>query len=120
MGLSPDAVYKLLLVAASPGAEHDLLDTRASEAVVRRLSCPKPCGTFPDQGSDSYSLHWQEDSLTAEPPEKPYPRVFYLSHLSFVLFPFFFAINYVFFYFHLSLQIGSLESIVSLCSNFQK
>ena len=30
-----------------------------SVVVARGLSCPKACGTFPDEGSNPYSLHWQ-------------------------------------------------------------
>ena len=38
------------------------LDAHASVVVARRLSCPVACGIFPDQGSNSYPLHWQADS----------------------------------------------------------
>ena len=38
------------------------LDAHASVVVACRLSCPVACGIFPDQGSNSYPLHWQADS----------------------------------------------------------
>ena len=39
------------------------LGTWASVAVVPGLRCPQGCGIFPDRGSNSRLLHWQEDSL---------------------------------------------------------
>ena len=38
------------------------LGAQASVVVACRLSCPVACGIFPDQGSNSYPLHWQADS----------------------------------------------------------
>ena len=38
------------------------LGTQASGAEVGVLNCPWACGIFPDQGSNSYPLHWQVDS----------------------------------------------------------
>ena len=43
-------------------AEHRLQGTQASVVLVHRLSCPKACGIFPDQGSNLCPLHWQADS----------------------------------------------------------
>ena len=41
--------------AQSPGA-------RATEVVVRGISCSVACGIFPDQGLNPCALHWEEDS----------------------------------------------------------
>ena len=38
------------------------LGTQASVAVAHGFSCSIACGTFPDQGLNLCSLHWQEDS----------------------------------------------------------
>ena len=46
-------------VAAAWGGRRGL---RSSVVVVNRLSCPKACGIFPDQGSDPCPLRWQVDS----------------------------------------------------------
>ena len=36
---------------------------QASVVVVHGLSCPTPCGIFPDQGSNPCLLHWQADGF---------------------------------------------------------
>ena len=53
-------------VVAVPG-----LQITGSVVVAHGLSCPEACGISLDQGLNSSLLHWQEDSLTTEPPEKP-------------------------------------------------
>ena len=35
---------------------------KGSVVVAHRLSCPVPCGIFPDQGSNPGPLHWWADS----------------------------------------------------------
>ena len=40
-----------------------VLWSTGSKAVQHRLSCPEAGGVFPDQGSNPYTLHRQEDSL---------------------------------------------------------
>ena len=39
-----------------------LLQTSGSVVTVQGLSCPTASGTFPDQGSNLCSLHWQAES----------------------------------------------------------
>ena len=62
---------------ATPVAGHGLLSLSApalesggSGVLARRLSCPTACGIFPDQGWNSYLLHWQACIFTTEPPGK--------------------------------------------------
>lgn len=43
---------------------------------LRFSSCSKACGIFWGQASNSCVLHWQESSLTAEPPGKPIFEMF--------------------------------------------
>ena len=57
------AVHRLLiavvfLVALSKGFR----ELAGSAVVTRRLSCPKACGIFTDQGLNPCPLHWQADS----------------------------------------------------------
>ena len=59
---SPVAVQRPVIAVTSLIAEHGLSSTQASIVVVHRLSCPKACGIFPDQGSNPCPLHWQADS----------------------------------------------------------
>ena len=56
------AVHRLFiavvfLVALSKGFRE-----LAGSAVVTRLSCPKACGIFKDQGLNPCAPHWQADS----------------------------------------------------------
>ena len=53
------AVYRLLIVAASPVAEHKLWREWASVIVVYGPSRPTPCGILLDQGLNPCPLHWQ-------------------------------------------------------------
>ena len=53
-------------VVAVPG-----LQITGSVVVAHGLSCPEACGISLDQGLNPSLLHWQEDSLTTEPPENP-------------------------------------------------
>ena len=55
-------VHGLLIAVASLTVEHGLSGASASVLVAYRLSCSEAYGIFPDQGSDSCSLHWQVDS----------------------------------------------------------
>ena len=41
--------------------EHGLEGVQSSLIVMHRLSCSVACGIFPNQGSNSYLLHWQAD-----------------------------------------------------------
>ena len=66
------------LLLWSMGARHSgsvvavpRLQITGSVVVAHGLSCPEACWISPDQGSNPSLLHWQEDSLTTEPPEKP-------------------------------------------------
>ena len=52
----------LLTEEASLVAEHGLWSSQASVVVAHRLSCPKACGSFLDQGSNPCPLHWLADS----------------------------------------------------------
>ena len=79
-GYSLAEVYGLLMVAASPAAEHRLYSVKAwlwlvgsvvmtrgpwsagSVVVEHGLSCPAACRIFPDLGSNPCPLHWQVDS----------------------------------------------------------
>ena len=61
-GLPFDTVRGLLTVVPSLVAEHGALGARASVVVAHGLSCSVACGIFPDQGSNTCSLHWQADS----------------------------------------------------------
>ena len=71
------ASHRLSLIAASGGyspvlldfslpwltlQSHGLLDTHASAAVARGLSCCTACGVFLEQGLNLRPLHWQGDS----------------------------------------------------------
>ena len=40
-------------------AEHRLRCMISVVVVAHKLSCSEACGIFPDQGSNSYPLHWQ-------------------------------------------------------------
>ena len=42
-----------------------------SVVMVQRLSCSLGCGIFPGQGSKSFPLHWQVDSLPLSPEGSP-------------------------------------------------
>ena len=55
-------VHGRLIAVASLTVEHGLSGASASVLVAYRLSCSEAYGIFPDQGSDSCSLHWQVDS----------------------------------------------------------
>ena len=55
------AVRGPLTIAASLVAEHRLQTCRLSSC-GSRSSCSSACGIFPDQGSNSCTLHWQADS----------------------------------------------------------
>ena len=68
-GLLFSGVAGLLIAVASLAVEHGFqaawlpwLQPTGSAAAALRLSCPSECGTFPDQGSNLYVLHWQADS----------------------------------------------------------
>ena len=88
-GYFPVAVHRLLIVLASLVAEHGLqgmqapvvescgLSNRGSQAqstgsivMVHGIDCPMAYRIFPDQGSDTCLLHWQDPS-----PEKPHKVV---------------------------------------------
>ena len=45
------------LLLRTTGSRH-----KGSVVVAHRLSCPAPCGIFPDQGSNPGPLHWRADS----------------------------------------------------------
>ena len=55
-------VCRLLIVEASPVAEHGLQNMRASVLVAQELSCSVACGIFLDKGSNLCPLHWQVDT----------------------------------------------------------
>ena len=90
-GCSLVAVHRLLLAAASLGAEHGLQDVQASvvagEGLQKRdsvvvahgLRCSEARGVFLGQGSNPRLLHWQMD-LSTDPPGK-----FFLSFLFFLI-----------------------------------
>ena len=61
-GYSPVAVCGLLIVLASLVVEHGLSGAGASVVLVHRLSCPKACGIFLDQGLNLCPLHCKADS----------------------------------------------------------
>ena len=61
-GYSLVAMCRLLTVAASLVAEHELQGMRASGVVVHGLSYPMACGIFLEQGWNPCPLHWQVDS----------------------------------------------------------
>ena len=80
-GLLFVVVHGLLIVVASPAAEHRLqahglqqlwhegsvvvargFQSTGSAAVAHEPSCSAACGIFPDQGSNPCPLHWQADS----------------------------------------------------------
>ena len=56
------------------------------EVVAHKLSCPEACGTFPDQGSNPCSLHWQARSQPLDQQKSPDSSV-----LKFYMFVYFFA-----------------------------
>ena len=49
----------------------------ASVVVACVLTCSEACGIFPDQGSNTCPLPWQEDFLSTTPPGKSQGRVLY-------------------------------------------
>ena len=49
----------------STGSRHT-----GSVVVMQRLSCCVVCRIFPDQGSNSYPLHWPDGFLSTGPPGK--------------------------------------------------
>ena len=51
-----------LLAVVSLVAEHRLKGAWASVVAAHELSCPKPCGIFPDQALNLCPLHWQANS----------------------------------------------------------
>ena len=56
------------------------LRCEGSVVVVHRLSCSVACGIFPDQGLNSYLLHWQADSLSLSHQGRPtFFKVFFIS-----------------------------------------
>ena len=59
------------LERAGSGVVAPGLERAGSGVVVHRLSRSLACGIFPDQGSNSYLLHWQADFFTTEPAGKP-------------------------------------------------
>ena len=67
-GLSLVVMRGLLAAVASLVMEHGLsscgprLSSAGSVIEEHGLSCPKTCGIFPDQGSNTGPLHWQVNS----------------------------------------------------------
>ena len=85
-------MQSLLIVLASLIAEHTAsvvtkhrLSSCSSQAVEYGLSCSAACQIFPDQGSNSYLLHWQVGFFPTVPPGKSYllflDRAFYKCQL---------------------------------------
>ena len=64
-GCGSPALEHVLNGCGSPALEHVL------SSCGGRLSCSEACGIFLDQGLNSCLLHYQVDSLPAEPPGKP-------------------------------------------------
>ena len=61
------SIYILLFLAALGLCfrmwDFSTCGAQASVVVVHGLSCPTPCGIFPDQGSNPCLLHWQADGF---------------------------------------------------------
>ena len=81
-------MHKLLTEVVS-GCQAQALGTQASVVVtcglrscgsvvvVHGLSCPMPCGIFPDQGSNLWFLHWQADSLSLRHQGGPFNLIWH-------------------------------------------
>ena len=55
--MSASSSFRLLVAVASLAAEHKLWSA-GSAVMGHRLSCPRACGIFEDQGLNSCPLHW--------------------------------------------------------------
>ena len=70
-GYSLVVVHGLLIVVASPVAEHRLLGAWTSVIMAHRLCCSEACGIFRDWGWNPCPLHWQVDSYPLDHQGSP-------------------------------------------------
>ena len=96
-GYSPLVLCRLLIVVASPVAEHRLqcartsavvapgLQHTSSPVVAHGLQFSVASEIFPDQGSNLSLLHWQTDSLPLSHQESPSHKFYGNNPISAVL-----------------------------------